>query len=88
MCEKMYKKAISHNFDIVVCDLNYVYDDRIVKAYSNIKDDTTNIKNVMINIYPAAWNKIFKRELFDKGIEFKKMFVLKMLNLYTGCFLM
>ena len=88
MYEKMYKKAISHNFDIVVCDLNYVYDDRIVKAYSNIKDDTTNIKNVMINIYPAAWNKIFKRELFDKGIEFKKMFVLKMLNLYTGCFLM
>ena len=26
----------------------------------------------MINIYPAAWNKIFKRKLFEKGLEFKK----------------
>lgn len=72
MYESMYKKAISGNFDMVVCDLNYIYDDKIVKAYSNIKDDTTNIKKTMLNIYPAAWNKIFKKDLFNKNIEFKK----------------
>lgn len=72
MYESMYKKAISGNFDMVVCDLNYIYDDKIVKAYSNIKDDTTNIKKTMLNIYPAAWNKIFKKDLFNKKIEFKK----------------
>ena len=72
MYEKMYKKAISQEFDMVVCDLNYVYNDKVVKAYSNIKDDTTDIRKAMINIYPAAWNKIFKKELFDIGIEFKK----------------
>ena len=72
MYEKMYKKAISQHFDMVVCDLNYVYNDKVVKAYSNIKDDTTDIRKAMINIYPAAWNKIFKKELFDRGIEFKK----------------
>lgn len=72
MYEKMYKKAISQHFDMVVCDLNYVYNDKVVKAYSNIKDDTTDIRKAMINIYPAAWNKIFKKELFDIGIEFKK----------------
>lgn len=72
MYEKMYNKAISGNFDMVVCDLNYVYDDKIIKAYSNIEKDTTNIKQAMINIYPAAWNKIFKKKLFDNGIEFKK----------------
>lgn len=72
MYESMYKKAISGNFDMVVCDLNYIYGDKIVKAYSNIKDDTTNIKKTMLNIYPAAWNKIFKKALFNKNIEFKK----------------
>ena len=72
MYEKMYKKAKSGNFDMVVCDLNYIYGDRIIKAYSNIKTDTTNIKKTMIDIYPAAWNKIFKRKLFNTGIEFKK----------------
>lgn len=72
MYKTMYEKAKSGNFDMVVCDLNYVYEDKIIKAYSNVKDDTTNIKKAMLSIYPAAWNKIYKRKLFDKGVEFKK----------------
>lgn len=72
MYQKMYEKAISNNFDMVVCDINYVYDDKIVKAFSNIKDDTTNIKMVMNSIYPAAWNKLFKKELFKNNVYFKK----------------
>ncbi len=75
MYEKMYNKAKTENYDMVVCDLNYIYEEtgNIVRAYSNIKSDTTDIKNAMINIYPAAWNKIFKRSLFnDKNIRFKK----------------
>ena len=70
--EKMYEKAKNGNFDMVVCDLNYVYPDKIVRAYSNIKNDTTDIKSTFINIYPAAWNKLFKKELFDNNILFKK----------------
>ena len=72
MYKKMYEKAKSGNFDMVVCDLNYVYPDKIIPAYSNVPNDTTNIKKCMLNIYPAAWNKIFKRKLFDNDIEFKK----------------
>ena len=72
MYMEMYNKAISGDFDMVVCDLNYVYDDKIIKASCNVKKDTNNIKDVMLNIYPAAWNKIFKRNLMDKGIRFKK----------------
>ena len=72
MYMEMYNKAKSGNFDMVVCDLNYVYDDKIIKTSCNIKKDTNNIKDVMLNIYPAAWNKIFKRNLMDKGIRFKK----------------
>ena len=73
MYEKMYQKAISGNFDIVVCDMNYVYEtsDEIKRVSSKIEHDTTNIKKVMINNYPAVWNKIFKRELV-KNIKFKK----------------
>ena len=72
MYEKMYEKAKEGNFDMVVCDLNYVYPDKVVRAYSNIKADTTNIKSTFINIYPAAWNKLFKRELFNNEVLFKK----------------
>ena len=72
MYEVMYEKAKSNDFDMVVCNLNYVYPDKIKKAYSNVKSDTSDIKSVMINIYPAAWNKIFKKELFKQGIEFKR----------------
>lgn len=72
MYMEMYNKAINGNYDMVVCDLNYVYEDKIVYVSSNIKKDTDDIKKVMLNIYPAAWNKIFKKELFDKDIRFKK----------------
>lgn len=70
--EKMYEKAKEGNFDLVVCNLNYVYDDRIVKCSSNINKDTTNIKKSMLNIYPAAWNKLYKKSLFDNNVRFKK----------------
>ncbi len=74
MYEKMYKKAISKDFDMVVCDLNLVYENSEKKdrISSNVKNDTNNVKEVMRTIYPVAWNKIFKKELFDLGIEFKK----------------
>ena len=51
MYQKMYQKAISGNFDMVVCDLNYIYDDKIVPAYSNLKTDTTNIKKTILSIF-------------------------------------
>ena len=74
MYKKMYEKAVGGNFDMVVCDINYIFEnsDEVQRAYSNLKTDTTDIKKVMLNIYPAAWNKIFKRKLFQTGIEFKK----------------
>jgi len=73
MYEKMYQKAESGNYDIVVCDLNYVYeDDRIMEVSSKIEHDTTDIKKTYINMYPCVWNKIYKKNLFKNNIEFKK----------------
>lgn len=73
MYEKMYQKAELGNFDIVVCDLNYVYEDgKILRVSSKIEYDTTNIKKTYINMYPCVWNKIYKKNLFKNNIEFKK----------------
>ena len=61
----MYIKAKSNDFDMVVCDINYVYPDRTLRVSSGIKDDTEDIKKTYLTIQPAAWNKIFKKDLFS-----------------------
>lgn len=72
--EIMVNKLREYDYDMVVCNLNYVYDTKIVKAYSNIKKDIkdkdTIQKKVFNNIYPVAWNKLYKRELFNNN-QFK-----------------
>jgi len=75
MYEKMYNKAITKNFDMVVCDLKYIYPNKEMNAKSNISHDITDksmIKKTMLNIYPSAWNKIFKKELFKSKVKFKE----------------
>lgn len=70
--EVMYNKAKEKDFDMVVCDLNYVYpNDELMEVTSGIKDDTEDIKGIYTHIYPAAWNKLYKKELLE-NIEFKK----------------
>ena len=72
MYEKMYSKAKENDFDMVVCNLSYVYPGKLMEVNSHIENDTTDIKKSMINIYPAAWNKLYKRNLFDHDVRFKK----------------
>lgn len=75
MFESMYKKAKEQSFDVVVCDIRYVYDTHTKVVSSLVEKDIINldeIKKQMVDIYPAVWNKIYKKELFDNGILFKK----------------
>ncbi len=77
MFAKMYNKAIENNYDIVVCNLKYIYEDtnKIELVNSNIKEDIENkedIKKLLINIYPSACNKIYKKEIFANNFRFKK----------------
>ena len=72
--EKMYNHAKVNDFDIVTCDLEYIYDNYTKTVSSNIdKDllDENQVKKAMINIYPAACNKIYKKDLIKK-IKFKE----------------
>lgn len=71
MYEKMYEKAKSEDFDMVSCDINYVYPKKEVYVSGGVEHDNIDIKKLFINNYPAVWNKIFKKEIFDTGIRFK-----------------
>ncbi len=72
MYEKMYAKAKEEDFDMVVCDIDYLYPDNTLRVSSGINSDTKDIKKTYLSIHPAAWNKIFKKELFNNDVYFKK----------------
>ncbi len=74
MFKLMYDKAISKNFDVVVCDVRLDFGNRSIEISSNVdedKFDKDSIKKQMLDIYPTAWNKIYKKNLLGK-INFKK----------------
>ena len=75
MMEKMYNKAISDNFDIVVCDLELVNEsyESIGKVSSKICKDLydNDVRKMLVDFYPVVCNKIYKRELFDNDLTFK-----------------
>ena len=70
MYEKMYEKAISNDFDIVVCDTINVYENKEVYIKSNLGYSNNNIKNYIISP-PMACTRIYNRNLF-KNIRFKE----------------
>lgn len=73
--ELLYNKVINNNYDIVACNLNYIFDKKIVKANSGLKNDVLtkdDLKKAITTIYPVAWNKLYKKCLFNDGLKFKK----------------
>ena len=69
---KMYEKAKSNDFDVVACDVKYVYSDHEEIIVTDPKEDTSDIKKAFINLYPAVCTKIFKREiLINNNLFFK-----------------
>ena len=72
MYEKMYEKAKSGDFDVVTSDIKYVYSDHDEIIKTTPKKDTSNIKDVFIDLYPAVCTKIFKRKLLINNSLFFK----------------
>lgn len=74
MYERMYKKAVEGDYDMVVCDFTEVYNDHNAEGSSRLEKDletSDEVKKHMVDFYPSAWNKLFKRELF-RELRFKK----------------
>lgn len=74
--EVMYKKASEADYDVVACDVDVVYPDNTVVAKSAVDLQQNNLtlnqkRKLFLNMYPTAWNKIYKRDLFfDNDIWF------------------
>ncbi len=75
MFEKMYDLALKNDSDLVVCDLEYVFEDEsksyIMKGY---EPKLNQIVSKSIFLAPLfAWNKLYKREFFvTSGLSFPK----------------
>ena len=70
MYEQLYQEAKKTNADIVMCDYWSEYDNGSKKTHRNIYnlDERNDILEDLLNgHFPSmVWNKIYKRELFDK----------------------
>ena len=74
MYEVMLQKAKEQDFDMVVCDFKEVYDNYELQGSSRVTKDLLtkeDVRHAMLDFYPSAWNKLYKRELFAE-IQFKK----------------
>lgn len=74
MYKAMYDKAYTNDFDLVFCDFNEIRNDKAIECSCHLKNDlfnSQNIKEHMIEYYPSAWNKIYKKSLFS-NIKFKE----------------
>lgn len=79
MYSTMLEKAYESNFDLVVCGVKMLYSDHELNVNSGVVKDCNSkeeVKEVMYNFYPAACNKLYKREVigdlrFKKGVWFE-----------------
>lgn len=76
MYEHMYQKAKEQDFDLVVCDFNELRKHTVLPCSCKINDDLLShdaVKKAMIDFYPSAWNKLYRKRLLDHThITFKE----------------
>lgn len=70
MFEVIYNKAIEKDFDVVASNVNCIYPKKNVKISSGIKFESVSLtrnekSDLLRNMYPVVWNKIYKKELFE-----------------------
>ncbi len=79
MYSSMLDKAYKEDFDLVVCGVKMLYSDHELNVGSGLSRDCNSkeeVKEIMYNFYPAACNKIYKKEVignlrFKKGVWFE-----------------
>lgn len=68
MYEKLYNAAISQGADIVTCDFNFVFSEKI-QRYNNFMTDKNHDKTLVNYIksgWTTLWCMIVKKEIYDK----------------------
>lgn len=63
--EIMMENAVKNKSDIVVCGLRRITEDNKVLSQEQCRlNKEYDSKNALVNLAPAAWNKLYKRSLF------------------------
>lgn len=73
--EKMYQKIISKDFDFVMCETYWVYENK-TKIVNNKFKKCDNKKQIIDNLFYssiAAWNKIYHRRVFKNNLFTKDL---------------
>lgn len=65
MYEELYKCAKNNHYDIVVCDYYKVMEKEKKEVVIEITKDA-DIEEVVLKSKPYAWNKIYKKSVFEK----------------------
>lgn len=64
----MYNKAKEENYDIVICNYNILNQLKNSITKTSLKKENCNFSSSLnLDINPATWNKLYKRELFIKN---------------------
>ncbi len=99
MLETMYTTAITENADIVVCDFNMVYPDKVISSFSRLKTDTFNLTNNSLADYyfrfsagpkpnNYAWSRLYRKQFIEQtGIRFEHVLTSEdhLFNLMLSC---
>lgn len=69
MYEKLYKQAIEYNHDLVICDIQYFWEDnsniQILKGLKDLEEKDIKRKALLSPLF--AWNKLYHKDLFLKS---------------------
>ena len=65
MFKKLYESAIKNNYDIVSCGYTKIYKNEEKRMFLDINANDSK-DDIIIKSRPYAWNKIYKKELFEK----------------------
>lgn len=70
LLEKVWEKIKEYKYDIVAFDVDWIYPNKNKPSLSSVKEDNKELtiedkKELLINMSVTAWNKAYKRELFD-----------------------
>ncbi len=67
MCEKLYKSIKQNNSDIVMCGINYVYDNNVIYKLKEINLPKCNAQNIC-DFYTLSGKKIKNNEIITENI--------------------
>jgi glycosyltransferase involved in cell wall biosynthesis len=75
LLSSLYKKAKETDADVVACPILYEWERKTKRVSSGFPayGEKDEVRKAFLQFYPAVWNKLYKRSLFEEnGLNFQK----------------